>query len=84
MSLDVHFVSNNFTIISTAIGQLEKRGLALSKAVQIFEEVKVHLNALYERTFADKFNSVLNKNKGYSSLKIINQLLSDKENNVER
>lgn len=83
LSLDVHFVSDKFAMISSVIEKLEKRGLALHTALKLVEEVKEKLNVIYDKTHVNKLKRVLDKNKGYASLLTIGKILSG-EKNVER
>ena len=70
------FIDANFSVIPSAIGKLETRGLSLKSAVELMENVQEKIKHMYDKSYAEKITSLLDRNPGYSILKEIVSLLS--------
>lgn len=78
VKVSLAFIANQFSVLASTIEKLETRGLSLKTAVGYITEVKEKLENMYDRTYFDKFTSVLAKNKGFATVKKISSLLSGK------
>ena len=83
LKVSLSFIAANFDIISKNIVKLEARGLSLQSAISKIEEVRNRLEGLYDRTYIDKLNYVLKKNKGFSTLCEISSLLTGRKKKTE-
>ena len=68
-------ISSQLSILSTTIKKLEARGLPLSESIKLIAEVQTALDALYDKKYLHKLQSMLNKNINYSTFLSINSIL---------
>lgn len=74
---DLAFIKSNFAFLSAAIIKLQARGALFCDAIDIFDAVRLNLEALSKRKeFITKFNKVCTKNTGLSILRKISQVLN--------
>ena len=71
-------ISSSFKCLRIALKQFEAKGLALSAAVNLIDNVQKSLNSLYDKSYSQKLFSVLQKNSGFTSLKDIESVLAGK------
>lgn len=83
IKLSLSFIAANFATLSTTIEKLETRGLSLETAISSIEAVKNKFETLYDRRSIDKLNSVLEKNRGFSTLREISSLLTGHKKETE-
>jgi hypothetical protein len=80
---DLNFIANHLMTIPNAIKKLQDAKLSISDSLKIVHETyrdvsKLNLSVKGKQIY-DKLKLVLNKNSGYSTLKIINELVQGKE-----
>lgn len=80
---DLYFIANYLITIPNAIKKLQDKSLSISDSLKIVEKTyreisKLNLTVKGKKIF-NKLKLVLKKNSGYSTLKIINELLNGKE-----
>ncbi|KAG7160353.1 CGG triplet repeat-binding protein 1-like 3, partial [Homarus americanus] len=68
---DLIFIRANLACISSAILNLEKKGLTLKSSMDVVQGVVDSLSHLEKKDYFEKISQVLAKNKGYSRLKKI-------------
>lgn len=74
---DLIFIRANLACISSAILKLEKKGLTLKSSIDLVQGVVDSLSHLEKKDYFEKISMVLGKNKGYSRLKKISEILQN-------
>lgn len=81
-------ITANFGIISKSITQLEKRGLKLVDSINILNKIIDDMNIIDTqsksiKSVVEKLKKVLEKNKGFNTLRIISNILNGTEENID-
>ena len=75
-------MASNFESLSVNITKLESRGLALKESLSLVQEVVNDIEGSKCKEAITKIKNVLNKNKGYSEILNINNLINGTEGDV--
>jgi Protein of unknown function (DUF 659) len=70
------FIKTNFACISKTIERLETRGLKLNDSLELVASVKKSLSSLKNKSYSEKLELVLTKNKGLKTLINLNGVFS--------
>ncbi|XP_025420798.1 uncharacterized protein LOC112690907 [Sipha flava] len=81
-------ITAKFGIISKSITQLEKRGLKLVDSINIVNRMIDDMNIIDThsksiKSVVEKLKKVIEKNKGFNTLRIISNILNDTEENID-
>ncbi|XP_026820145.1 uncharacterized protein LOC113558795 [Rhopalosiphum maidis] len=83
---DLAYIKSNFTILTVSITKLQKQGLPLAEAINVFENVEKVFETLQGpigKAVFNKLNNVTHKNVGLKILKNISNILSGVTMNTE-
>ncbi|KAL4113091.1 hypothetical protein QTP88_016779 [Uroleucon formosanum] len=80
-------ITANFGIISKSITQLEKHGLKLVDSINILNKIIDDMNIIDTqsksiKSVVEKLKKVIEKNKGFNTLRIISNILNGTEENI--
>ncbi|KAL4142184.1 hypothetical protein QTP88_004693 [Uroleucon formosanum] len=80
-------ITANFEIISKSITQLEKRGLKLVDSINILNKIIDDMNIIDTqsksiKSVVEKLKKVIERNKGFNTLRIISNILNGTEENI--
>lgn len=81
-------IKGNFGMISKSITQLEARGLKLVDSINIVNKIIDEMNTINTqsktiKSVVEKFKKVIDKNKGFHTLRKISNILNGTEANIE-
>lgn len=72
---DLAFIKCNFTAVVNATIKFETQGLEINDSITTLEEIRNTLKGMQQKAFENKFEKILDRNKGYKSLFEIYEVL---------
>lgn len=80
---DLAYIQANFSCIVTALTKLQCRGVTLNESIETFEVVGRALNSLRDKKYLRKYENLVEKNSGFSALKIIRNIINGDNVNTD-
>lgn len=72
---ELTFIKANFSFMPTAITELEARGSPIAGVMKKMTQIRERLNAMKNKTFAEKWDKVTGKNPGFTRIENVSKMI---------